>query len=246
MLDIIITSTCRKTIEKTLDSFLKKVNSDQEFNFLVNIDVFDEHYLPRLMAYLKSVGIYDISVNRKIDINHTHHALALRNLFQRIQTPLFFHLEDDWLFLENIDLDMLIGIMQGHAHIDQIRLSKERIKPKAWLYYLSEEISDKLLALNIQVEIDNVALVKTPTWSFNPSLNRTSIIKHFVNLPLTTKPESYLCQKYPVICGHQGTYIFGRIGDAPKVKDIGRSKIKQFLRKTKYQAKGGKYAEYKF
>lgn len=246
MVDIIITSTCRKTIEKTLGSFLKKVNSGQKFNFIVNIDVLNESYLPRLLAYLKSLGICDISVNRTLNSYHVNHAIALNSLFKRIQAPFFFHLEDDWLFLETIDLDALIALMRRHADIDQIRLSKERIKPKAWLYYVSEEISEKALAQNVQVAIDNVALVKTPAWSFNPSLGRTSVIKHFVDLPLTAQPESYLCREYPVIRGHQGTYILGSIGDRPKVKDIGRNAARQFLRKIKYVVRGGKYAEYKF
>ncbi len=247
MLDVIITSTCRKTIVRALKSFFKNVSCSEKFNFIVNIDVLNPGYLSSLLLYLKKCKITDISINNRPKDYIENHTRALCCLFKRIETPHFFHLEDDWIFFKKINLDSLICLMQRHSYIDQIRFSKEKIKEKAWLYYLSDEIKEEYLLPNIQVEIDGIPLVQTPAWSFNPSIARTSAIKNFTDMPSSAMgPEIYICKAYPKIFNHQGTYIYGRIADGPAVKDIGRNNFRQLLRKLKYTLSGKKYAEYKF
>ena len=247
-LDVIITSSCRRNIEATLESFLKRVHCALPFRFLVHVDVLDPKYLDKELAYLHSKGIENIELNRipsgKFPANL---GKALLSLFNKIESPFFFHLEDDWKFLRDVDLDPLLSLMAKYPKIDHIRLNKEKIKPKAWLYYKSENITPEFLRNNLQCKIDGIDLVLSSGWSFNPSLNRSGFVKAFTNTAsMLQDPESHVCRTYEEKRGNAGTYIYGRIGDNPLVLDTGRNRLRQWLRKTKYIMLGGKYADYKF
>lgn len=252
MLDVIITSSCRKTIEKTIESFLSNVFCAEKFHFIVHIDVLDPHYLNREKKYLREAEIrsgnkIDLVINTSLSENFQNNfGKAMNYLHGRIKTKFYFNLQDDWVFLKKINLDPLIKIMEEHSGIDHIRFSKEKIKEKSWLYHLSEEISDEYLVPNIELEIDGISLVHTQTWSFNPSLVRTSTVKKFINIPEGARAETYICKNYPSMFNRQGTYIYGKIGDPRLVMDIGRNKIRNRLRKIKYIITGGKYADYLF
>jgi len=246
MLDVIMSSSCRSTIIRTLESFLKNVSYSGGYNFIVNIDVLNPGYLPVLMSYLKKRGIKNIRINtdlRKFDSAFTK---VVTYLYGQVKTPFFFHLEDDWVFLKKIRLDPLVQLMENHSFIDHIRFSKERIKKKAWMYHLSDKVSDEYLVPNKQMEIDGISLVQTPTWSTNPSLVRSKVVKEFTSIPENMKLEKYICNNYPRMFPYQGTYIYGKVGDPRLVLDIGRNRIRERLRKIKYILRGGKYADYLF
>lgn len=252
MLDIIVTSSCRKTIVKTTRSFFDKVRYSDKMRFIVHIDVLNNENLSFITGYLRSlersegIGV-DIHINNNPDTNwHDAHTKAINFLFNQIEKPYYFHLEDDWEFLKNIDLNLLIELMGKYDHIDHIRFSKEKIKDKYWLYHISDEISEEYLAPNVEVTINGIPLVQTPIWSFNPHLGRSSIIKNFINMPLDGNPEKYICHKYPELAGNGKTYLYGRIGDSAYVKDLGRNRFRRKLQKYKYILTGGKYAEYRF
>lgn len=246
MLDVIITSSCRNTIIRTLNSFQKSVSYAGNYNYIVNVDVLNRKYLPSLLRYFEKMKITNIHINENPKgFNHSH-TKAICYLYGKVNTPVFFHLQDDWIFLKKIELDPLIKLMEKYSYIDHIRFSKEKIKERAWLYYLSDEVSEEYLVPNKQVGIDGISVVQTPTWSFNPSLVRTSVAKKFTNISEGTRAETYICKNYPTMLNHQGTYIFGKIGDSRTVKDTGRNKLINKLRKFKYIITGGKYADYQF
>jgi hypothetical protein len=252
MLDVIITSSCRKTIVAALDSFLDKVHCSDKLRFLVHIDVLKPKNLSHIKNYLRRLEVHSgfevkLRINSNPDNNwYTAHTKAVNYLFNKIETPYYFHLEDDWIFIKYVDLDPLIKLMNANKYIDHIRFSKEIIKEKAWLYHLSDEISEEYLVPNVEVVIDGIPLVRTPLWSFNPHLGRSSVIKNFINIPPNNNPEKYVCHKYLEIVKEGHTYIYGRIGDSAFVKDLGRNIIKQKIRKIKYILSGGKYANYRF
>jgi len=230
-MDVIVTSTCRHHIKRTLRSFFDNVTSSQDFNFVVNIDVLKPAYLPKLMRYLESLGISDINVNLEPGNFHEGLARAIKYLYRRVTSPVFFHLEDDWLFLKRIDLDPLIQLMHDHPHIDHIRLSRSTIPERGWLYHLSERPSEEFMADHHNVEIDGIELVQTHTWSFNPSLARANVAKCFTDIPAGTEAEKYTCHEYAKRFDHDGCYLYGRIGDSAAVKDIGRSRYSHVTKK---------------
>jgi len=247
-MDVILTSTCRSTIVKTLESFKKNVHYSGDVHFILNIDVLSKNkkYFSTLMGFLKKLMITDININENPGGFHEGHTKAICYLYRRIESPIFFHLQDDWVFLKKINLDPLMEIMNKYVDIDHIRFSKEKIKEKTWLYHLSEEVSDEYLVPNTELNIDGLPFVHTLTWSFNPSLARTSVVKKFTNIPEGIRAETFICKNYPIIFNHQGTYIYGKIGSPPTVKDIGRNRFLNCLRKNKYILIGKKYADYYF
>lgn len=239
-MDVLVTSTCRKTFEATHKSFIRNVKYAGIFNFIVHIDVIEKErkYLSKLIQYLKLNGIDDMYVNEA----PKGHSNAVNFLFKRIQSEFYFHLEDDWIFLEEINLDPLLDLMKVNSEIDHIRFNKERIKPDAWLYHLSPYPERKIYVPKQQVSVNGISLVKTYVWSFNPSLARTSTIKNIGTIPINVNPEQFVCHKYPEVAKSHGTYIYGRIGEGHVCKDIGRPhpiirRVKSFLKNPSYYFK---------
>lgn len=233
MLDVIITSTCRKTIENTLESFIRNVSCFDDFRFIVNVDVRNPKYLDRLNRFLDQKGIRDVRINPYPAEMPRAHAEALNYLFGRIESPYYFHLEDDWVFLKRIDIDPLIEIMQTHD-IDQIRFNKQRTKDYAWLYHISTEDIPKYRKPNRNTVLNGMNLVQTWVWSFNPSIGRASTVQSIMPFPVSPNPEKYLCHKYDEIYSTRGAFIWGRIGDKAAVHHIGLERwiwLKQIRRK---------------
>ena len=238
--------------KSSIISFFEKVKCSCKVRIIINIDVLNPEYLFSIKNYLDKLGIernieIDVNINRNPAKNwYGAHARAIDYLFSKIETPFYLHLEDDWIFLKYIELDPLIVLMEKHHDVDVVRFSKEQIKEKIWLYYLSDEVTEEYLAPNVQCLIDNVPLVQSPVWSFNPHLGRTSIVKNMTDMPKDQNPEKYICFKYLKEDKRNGIYIYGKIGDSPVVKDIGRNAIRRIMQKIKYVISGGKYVKYRF
>jgi hypothetical protein len=85
--------------------------------------------------------------------------------------------------------------------------------------------------------MSGVPFVTTQVWSFNPSLARTSVVKEIGPIPRNlhndTCPERYVCRRYDELYKEKGSYIFGKIGDDATVKDIGRTRGKQYFMRLK-------------
>lgn len=238
MMDVIVTSTCRKSIKRTIDSFLKNFHLSEGFKFIVHVDVMFPKNIQWIKSFFSSLGITNVHFNYDLK----GHSNAINYLIKKIDSMFYFHLEDDWIFLKEINLDPLVDLMKTNPAIDHIRFNKEKIQPKEWLYHLWSYPDRKVYLPNQEVNIDGIDLVKTHVWAFNPSLARTSIIKQFKNLPLDENPEQFICHQYPKIARHQGTYIYGRIGGGHVSKDIGRPhpivrRVKSFLKNPSYYFK---------
>lgn len=232
-IDVIITSTCRKTIEKTVHSFFDNVSYSYGFNFIVHVDVKNPHYLPYLKKYLKDLGIIDFRINMSPKPHPEGLTEAVNYLYPRIKTPFYFNLEDDWIFLKKINMDKLIELMEYNKLIDIIIMNKEPIKKEAWLYHLSPS-NAPVTAENINTKIKNTNLVKTCYWSFNPSLARTSTTKKMLPIPSNAKAETFFCNSYDQLFQTRGAYFPGQIGDSPIIRDIGRNnwtKLKRTIKK---------------
>lgn len=235
MLDVIITSTCRRTIERTLNGFLENVSCSYKFRFLVNIDVKFPKYLPRLTKFLQQNGINDFRVNWHPKDRFAGQTEAINYLYPKITSPYYFNLEDDWIFLKKINLDSLISLMNDQENVHHIRFNKERTKKYARLYHLSDQDLPQYRLPNKDTVINSTNLVQTHVWSFNPSLVRTSIMTKMLPIPIDSHSEQYLCHKYEEIFSSSGAFILGKIGDSPIVSDIGRNKIKVYLRRLKHK-----------
>lgn len=231
-MDIIITSICRKTIEKCLQSFLNNVKYSGKFRFLVNIDVKNPSYLPRLMTFLEKHSIKNISINMEPKEKPQGLTDTINTIYSKIKSKYYFNLEDDWIFMEKIDLDSLTAIMNKKPEIDHIRLNKNVIEQDTWLYHLSDKKS-KLKKRNYKFVVDGIDLVKIFTWSFNPSLCRTETIKRLLPVPNNVRAETYFCRKYEELFSSRGAYFLGNVGDNARIKDIGRNIYRESIKVCK-------------
>jgi hypothetical protein len=221
MIDVIVTSTCRRQFETTYASFMKNVKYDQGFRFIVNIDVLEKNkrYLPKLLEFLRSCGIGDININTG---KHSF-AGAVNHLFKKLQSEYYFHLEDDWLFLKPIDLNAAMDAIKNNKNIHNIRFSKEWIrKPGHGMEKSLAKKNELYLLPGREVNIGGINLIETCIWSLNPHVARASIVKQLLNIPEDINPEAFLSKRYFNVFSPPGLYIYGRYGDSPYVRDIGR------------------------
>lgn len=239
-IDVVVTSTCRKTVEKTVESFLDKLYLSEEFNFIVNVDVKNPGYLPTLEKYFKRKNINDVHINHHPARPPKGQADAVNYLYNKLNAPYYFNLEDDWIFLKTINLDALIEVMEKNEDIDIIKLNRMRIPEESWLYHLSPS-SAPLTGMNSNQSMGNLNLVKTHNWSFNPSLVRTATIKKMLPVEFTgtkklsppSNAEKYFCHTYDHMFSKRGAFFLGCIGDPPIIRDIGRNKWKVYRRRLK-------------
>ena len=232
-MDVVITTTCRKTIEKCIPSFLNNVKYTGQFRFLVNIDVKNPRYLPKLLNFFRKMNIDNVRINHNPKGKPMGLTESVNYLYSKIQSKYYFNLEDDWIFLKEVDFDPLINLMEKNNKIDHIRLSKEPIKKYSRLYHLTEEDNPKFREPHINMNFDGIKLVRTFTWCFSPSLAKTSTLKTMLPVPSHLRAETYLCKKYDEMFFTRGAFILGQINDGALIKDIGRNKLREFFKKKK-------------
>lgn len=221
MIDVIVTSTCRRQFEATYASFMKNVKCGQGFRFIIHIDVLEKnkHYLPKLLEFLRRSGIGDININTG---NHSFSG-AVNYLFKKLQSEHYFHLEDDWLFLKPIDLNAVMEVMKNNKNIHSIRFSKEQIKkPDRRIKKSLARKNELYLLPGREVNIGGIDLIETNIWSLNPHVARTSIVKQFLDIPEGINPEEFLSKRYFSVFDSPGLYTYGKYGDSPYVRDVGR------------------------
>ena len=221
MIDVIVTSTCRRQFETTYASFMKNVKYDQGFRFIIHIDVLEKnkHYLPRLLEFLRRRDISDVNINTG---NHSFSG-AVNYLFKKLQSEHYFYLEDDWLFLKPIDFNAVMEVMKNNKNIHSIRFRKERIKkPDHGMKKSLAKKNELYLLPGKEINIDGINLVESGIWSLNPHAARTSVVKQFLDIPKGINPEEFLSKRYFSVFSPPGLYIYGKYGDSPRVRDIGR------------------------
>lgn len=232
-LDVIMTSTTRPQIIKTIASFKKQVRYAGKFRFVLNIDTKERAVAAWLIEFLRSQKITHYQVNSTEKLGEQAHVNAINYLLAQVVSPVYLHLEDDWIFKKPVDLSPLVALMIANKDIHHLRFSKERILPYAWLYYLSDDDVPEFRKNNVNCRVDGVPFVKTHTWSFNPSLARTDVARKMLPCPIDRNPEQHMCFRHVELYGDEGKYILGQIGDSATVADIGRNKVRERARQLK-------------
>jgi len=236
MIAVTITGSGRwPYLERTVRSFKKHVHCSEEFRFFVSDD-----------AGYKKVNSGDGSTNETRERivesglfagwyfpKIQDYGECVKWLIGKVKSDLYFHLQDDWEFLIDVDLDRLIALMRRHQDINQIRFLKRQICSK-----LKAEHWNKLGRLTkTNVTIDGVKLVAAPYWAMHPALCRTSFVR---GVPFPTKDlkavfkpgrwERYWLQNVfrdvdrrdlADYTSKVGTYIYGQIGDPATILHIG-------------------------
>lgn len=165
--DLCIVATPRPEIlKKTLDSFLKYIKFDGIININVNIDL-----IPKLMQNETiCVELYRVAYNfsnkiakknyrgehiiRVVTNTNCNFAKAVKTVWKITETKYVFHLEDDWEFLREIDLNKCISMIENDG-IDYIRfpkvnaphlntLHKIALQPSFWRGNVLRELSKEI------------------------------------------------------------------------------------------------------
>lgn len=219
ILDVVVTSSGRDTIFPTIESFLANVQYSGEFRFIVNVDLCQTKHLSDIRALFKNLNVKCFNVNHK----PRGFTKSVAFVLSRIETPLYFHLEDDWIFLKRLNIDPLLSLFKKFYSLNHICFSKKKILYYNELFYLRKfkfipVDYDKFKTEN--VILDDISLVKTITYSTNPNISRTNHFKKLWHVDFLNIEQQFALQNF-LLGNRRGYYILGQIGDGSTVQHIG-------------------------
>ena len=151
---------------------------------------------------------------------------SIETLLSHVRSPIYCHLEDDFIFLKPINLDAILPCFKNDT-VNMIRFNRLRNEVNWW---------DTILRPCQMAAID---LLAVNSWSFNPSLVRTAKMREFLKLAYVKRyraSEDILVGAYRsdiaangFEAAHRkwGTFIYGQIGDGPAVQHIGKRVIEE-------------------
>jgi hypothetical protein len=218
-LDVIVTSSGRKTIFPTMESFLANVKFKGCFRFIVNVDLCIPKYLDDIKKIFSGLNV------KCFNVNHTPQGFtrSLDFVIRRVETPLYFHLEDDWLFNGPIEIDPILNLFRDFPAVNHLCLSKKKILPYNELFYLRKL---KFIPVDCDffktknVTVGGINLVETFTYSANPNISRTSHFQNLWRVKSLNLEQQFALQNF-LLGGRRGYYILGKIGDEAIVSHIG-------------------------
>ena len=119
-MDVLITSASRpKSLKTEIECFLKHVKYSGEFRFHLHEDVVPgmvEQSI-ELSTWAKDSGIFTNVYTSNPRIGRGH---ALNKLRQHANSKYVWYLEEDWDFIEDVDLDSILETMDRYGHINQV------------------------------------------------------------------------------------------------------------------------------
>ena len=230
MIDVTITGSGRwNYLASTVKTFNRLVHCSEGFRFFVSDDAgYDLESDPARKMIPKIGWFHEWFFPRAQDYGE-----CVKWLWTRVESDLFFHLQDDWVFKEKMDLDPLIALMRKNKDINQIRFNKRTIQSRL----KQERGGPKGGYLKTNVAIDGIKLVATPYWAMHPSLCRTAFVRSkrltFSEMSGNWKPNKW--ERYWLeevfkdvnranLADYRkkvGTYYYGQIGDPVRILHIG-------------------------
>ena len=219
VLDVVVTSSGRDTIFPTIESFFSKVKYSGEFRFIVNVDLCTSKHLSNIVSLFKGLNFKCLNINYRPQ----GFTRAVAFVLSRVETPLYFHLEDDWIFLKELDIDPLLKLFDRFQSLNHICFSKKTILYYNELFYLRKlrivpMDCDKFKTEN--VTFGDIPLVKTITYSANPNISRTDHFRRLWHVDFLNIEQQFALQNF-LLGNRRGYYILGNIGDEPTVQHIG-------------------------
>jgi len=205
---LIMTNGRKDYLERTL-STLDKLHG----NFtrtLIHDDSGDSDY----QAWLRGLG-YEVAVTDKIGF--TRAMISAWDKLKEDSNEWVFHLEEDFLFLDDINIDNIIHVLNSHDYIIQMVLLRQplagrELKKGGLIASHPERYEDKSDGVNDWVE-------HKVGFSCNPCVYRKSLIYKYPWLDVPHSEREYskvLFKDSDVRCAY-----WGKSTDDPKVKHIG-------------------------
>jgi hypothetical protein len=184
-IDLCIVSTLRSEIlSRTLDSFKKHIKYSGQFNIIANIDLVPvsdvktaKVELFKLMSVFEEFSDDKFYLLENYMFNATgNFANAVRKLWFSTTSKFVFHLEDDWEFISDINIDELIWSMDDNLqksdycrfpkiNAPHIRcLKKPALQPSLWR-------GDVVRALSREIGIDKDPEKQLRIGSYNSGID---------------------------------------------------------------------------
>jgi hypothetical protein len=172
--EITITGASRPDLYKIMwESFNEKVKMREKPKITAYEDVIIGSESKKVENYLKG------KVNEFIKFDPNRRlGFVMDRLLKNVKTEYFIYLQDDWKFLKDIDIDLLIEIMDENPNIKQI-----------WFPKLLEAHTFNTFCKD-KVEIKGVTLTPYVSWAFLPNITRTSFIRDIYDVSNEPRPES--------------------------------------------------------
>ena len=239
--DITMTATLRpELIKRTLESHIEYLFKEhiKKARLIINIDPAGAES-PEEITDLKEY-IWDLISFfpfYKADVRTpktSHFPTAFWWCMKQIREPLFFHLEEDWELLQEIDFEKMVSLFSEYPKLVHLRLSafgSETDKMKNWNKWIPWNGAFFEVPDNLKGVIG---------WAGHPALNRTYFMRRvlpFVNLE--SNPEKQIKGHTPFVKEFIPEYSFGCFHkpNTPKaLVDIGRT----WMKEKGYQKKGSK------
>ena len=198
--EIAITGSSRPSVYPIFwESFNKMVKMKEPSKITVYEDVIIKEKSNEVKKFIEK------KVDRYIEINPNKRlGKVFDMLIENIKSEYYLYLQEDWKFLNEIDLDLLIEIMDKNPKIQQIWFPK-LLQNDTYNNYCFDTVN-----------FDGVYLTKYISWAFLPHIARTSFVKDLWkkgNVRNHTRPESpfkRVMEKYNI---SDVSYILGKKHD---------------------------------
>ena len=212
MLDVTMTCTMRpELLIKTLRSFAQQVRHAGQVRIIANIDPIGpstQADIDKIIRACATSNDWGYKINWAII---PCFSAAVQWVWEQVESPIFLHLEDDWVFLKPVDMADIYKAFELFPKLGHLCLRKKHIKRGK----VRKVTKDSYITYKLGLK----------KYGLPPSFWRSELVQAVApHLDLKEDPEKQLWESRPVgsrIARWKPAY-FGKIGETPWVKDIGR------------------------
>jgi hypothetical protein len=163
MIDVLINSASRlDCLKPTITSMKAKLKTTKKFRIILHDDVVRKDESAAIEDWAKNSGEIDLFIKT---VPAKRLGASFLKCFEYIDSEIFVKWEDDWLFLEEVNLDEIISVMENNLHINQIAFNK----------YGNE--SSKHNVNRPLYSYGNIKVTQVNEWVLGPGVWRLSFIK---------------------------------------------------------------------
>lgn len=168
MIDIAVWGASRPHLfKRTIESFRDNVKFSGKLRFFFEDGDFNPEKAKESVAIAEAHKFDGVHVERV-----GSYGWAMTNAMNRwIRAPFMFSLEDDWLCLRPIDLDLCFDCFQQHKHLNQIKYNRRKnaASQNDGIYVFPER--------SYEINGKSYKFLGSMHWYFNPAVWRMSFIR---------------------------------------------------------------------
>lgn len=180
--------------------------------------IHDDSGNPEFREWLNTLG-HEVVTTEKVGF--TKAMISAWNRIKNDDNPWVFHMEEDFLILEDINLNDILEVMEARPYLKQIVLSrapiwKRRVKKRGVVISAMERFKDTTDGKNNWVE-------NRINFSCNPSLYRRSLVSEFPWPDAERSEHTYSA----ILLGSNPDFkvaYWGKTMDQPRVEHIGKKR----------------------